>query len=96
MRSPEFSIPQQESELKQEKVLHFDNVKITPEKPFEFDVHVKKEPITIKDGDRVTGNGIGMSPKSRTPCPSGIMAKRNIHICPEEYPQPAQRLNLKY
>jgi hypothetical protein len=58
MRSPEFSIPQQESELKQEKVLHFDNVKITPEKPFEFDVHVKKEPITIKDGDRVTGNGI--------------------------------------
>jgi hypothetical protein len=39
-----------------EPVLEFSNVEITPEKPFEFSIHLEKIPINIKDGDALGAN----------------------------------------
>lgn len=47
---------EREPQSDSERSLEFPNLEITPEQPFEFNIGLKKIPLSIKDGDNLGGN----------------------------------------
>jgi len=60
MRNPKTQSFEGENSLEQEEKrneLHFENVEITPDRPYEFPLRLVKRPIEVNDGDELGDNG---------------------------------------
>src|SRR3989344_1692845 len=57
-KAPQSNQAENPKEKMLQRTLHFDSVELTPEQEFSVNIHVRKEPIEVLDGDNLGSNSV--------------------------------------